>query len=342
LKKIVTVTLNAAWDKTYFVEGFEKGRAHPVVQVRGCAGGKGVNVARVIKALGGPVVATGLAGGVTGERIVAGLSAEGIEAAFMRVRAESRDTLAVVDRAAGEVTEFREPGGPVTGEEFQAFREHLRELLADAGFCVLSGSLPPGVPADSYAWLVRLAREAGVRVVLDASGGALTSGLLAEPFLVKPNREEALAAARALGGLGEERDLSRLGPVALGAFLAGRLVARPAGPKGAVVSLGEHGAVMASGSRTWHAWVKVDRPVNPVGSGDAMVAGMVVALAQGEGVVQALRLGVAAGAANTLTETAGRVRAVDVARLEPRVRVREVETGGCSACGCGVQARWTE
>lgn len=342
MKKIVTVTLNAAWDKTYFLDGFEKGLAHSVAEVRGCAGGKGVNVARVIRALGGRVVATGLAGGMTGERIVSGLLAEGIEAAFMTVKAESRDTLAVVDRISGEVTEFREPGDPVTEEEFQAFCEHLRELLADAGFCVLSGSLPPGVPADAYARLVRLSREMGVRVALDASGGAFTSGLAAGPSLVKPNREEALAAARALGELSEGRDLSRLGPVTLGAFLAGRFAARPGGPEAAVVSLGEHGAVMASGSRRWHAQVEVNRPVNPVGSGDAMVAGMVLALSRGEGLVQALRLGVAAGAANALMETAGRVRASDVGRLQPRVMVRELESGAPTACGSGALGRRTE
>ncbi len=334
---IVTVTLNAAWDKTYVVSGLRSGGTHSVAQVRGCPGGKGVNVARVVMALGGRVLATGLAGGPTGRAIVDGLAAEGIESAFLTVGADSRTTLAVVDRAGGGVTEFREPGGPVTGEEFAAFLVHLDGLLAGVSFCVFSGSLPPGLPSDAYAQAIRVAHGRGLRTVLDTSGPALVAGVSARPFMIKPNAEEASELARAFGSGGPEcgpgpdvagrrpveRDWIDRSEVASAVGLASGFCASAAAEV-VVLTLGQLGAVACSGGELWHAAAWLERVSNPVGSGDALAAGMAVALERGDSLREALILGVAAGAANALTETAGQVRPEEVERLRERVEVRRL------------------
>lgn len=334
---IVTVTLNAAWDRTYFVETFEPGRTHVVSEVRGCPGGKGVNVARAFKALGGRALATGLAGGPTGQAITAGLAAEGIECDFFTIAGESRSTLAVVDRRSGTVTELRERGPSVTAAELGAFERHLRRLLAEAtaGFCVISGSLPPGAPPETAARLVRLAREAGARTVLDTSGPALAAGAAAGPTLIKPNYEEALALQTAAGSdsadiatpeAARARRARRAGRTESETRLAraARLIGSLTGPEMVVISLGEEGALLSWEGRLWHAAVSLDRVVNAVGSGDAMVAGLALGLERGEDPPGALRLGVAAGAANALTDTAGRVRPDDFADLLGRVKVTEL------------------
>jgi tagatose 6-phosphate kinase len=322
---IVTVTLNAAWDKTYFVFGLRRGGTHAVSEVRACPGGKGVNVARVVKALGGEVVATGFAGGATGRAITEGLAAEGIAAAFYPVAAESRATLAVVDGSGGGVTEFREPGPRITLEEFGRFLEHLEGLLTGAAYCILSGSLPPGLGPDAYAQAIRLAERCGVRTVLDSSGPALAEGLLARPFMIKPNVEEASELAHSLGMplSGKDGDGSPLDPDPIPAAtgLARYLAARA---ERVTLTLGAHGAVTSSEGRLWHAMVRLGRVRNPVGSGDALAAGMVVALERGDDPGEALAQGVAAGAANALTETAGLVRLEDVRRLRTEVKIRRL------------------
>lgn len=313
---ILTVTLNAAWDRTYFVDGFAAGRVHRVALVKGCAGGKGTNVARTIRALGGCVVATGLVGGATGRAILGGLEAEGIDHEFVTIAAESRNTVTILDRASGLVTELREPGQLVSPGESEAFLSSFRRLLERARMVVMSGSLPPGLPATYYASLVRLAKGFGVKTVLDTSGLPLREGLTAAPYLVKPNFEEALEIC------GCEPASVAGDKVAVAAGAAVRLAA--CGPEMVVVSLGEHGAVMYWGRRLWHASVSVECVVNTVGSGDALVGGVALALTHGEDPVDALRLGVAAGAANALTETAGMCRREDVSELLGRVEIREL------------------
>ncbi|MEZ0069376.1 tagatose 6-phosphate kinase [Streptacidiphilus sp. MAP12-20] len=204
---IVTVTLNAALDVTYVVDGVTLGATHRVRSVAQRAGGKGVNAARVLAALGEPALALGLAGGATGDALRAELAASGVPHRLTPIAGATRRAVAVVDAAAGGgasgggVTGFWEPGPMVTAEEFERFvRDDFLPSLATARAVVLSGSLPPGVPVDAYARLVRLAADAGVPALVDADGPALRAALGARPALVKPNAEEA---RRALGlGLG--------------------------------------------------------------------------------------------------------------------------------------------
>ncbi|MGH3717119.1 MAG: 1-phosphofructokinase family hexose kinase, partial [Micromonosporaceae bacterium] len=194
---ILTVTLNAALDVTYDVDRLTPHTTHRVSAVAERAGGKGINVARLLHALGEPVTATGLVGGHTGERIVDLLGADGVPAEFSEIAAESRRT--VVVRSDGDATGFWEPGPAVTAAEWSRFTERFRQLLTYVHVVVLSGSLPGGpdgagsVPTEVYGQLVNAARVAAVPVVLDADGEPLRHGLAARPTVVKPNADELAA-----------------------------------------------------------------------------------------------------------------------------------------------------
>src|ERR687886_1261860 len=188
---IITVTLNAAIDKTLAVPNFQLGRRHRAVEQAAMAGGKGVNVARALKALGQPVIATGVAGGPTGTRIIEHLTEEAILNDFVRIREESRTSTAVVDPTSGEQTEINERGPKVSEAQLELFVDKLLYLAKGAGVCVFSGSLPRGVPDDLYARLIAEINRLGVVTVLDAEGEALRLGTRAEPAVVTPNEPEA-------------------------------------------------------------------------------------------------------------------------------------------------------
>ena len=188
---IVTVTLNAALDRSVTVPIFQLGHRHRASDVLVLAGGKGINVARALKHLDVPVVATGLAGGRTGTRIVEELTAEAILNDFVRIGDESRTSTAVLDPTSGTYTEINEWGPKVTEAELEILLEKLHYLSRGADMVVVAGSLPRGVADGFYAELVRELARGGVRVVLDTEGEPLRLGLEAEPWLVSPNQREA-------------------------------------------------------------------------------------------------------------------------------------------------------
>ena len=188
---IVTVTLNAAMDRTLLVPNFQLGQRHRASLGFASAGGKGVNVARALRRLGVPVIATGFAGGRTGVHIADGLTEEGILNDFVRIEGESRTSLALLDPIADRYTEINEWGPEVTEEELEALREKLGYLTQSASYVVFAGSLPRNVPTDFYGEIIRELSRRQVLVVLDAEGDALRQGVEAEPHLVAPNIREA-------------------------------------------------------------------------------------------------------------------------------------------------------
>ena len=192
---IITVTLNAAIDKTLAVPNFALGRRHRAVEQASMAGGKGVNVARALKALGQPVIATGVAGGPTGTRIIEQLTAEAVLNDFVRIREESRTSTAVVDPTSGEQTEINERGPTVSETELELFVDKLLYLAKGAAMCVFSGSLPRGVEPGLYARLVEELDRLGVTTILDAEGEPLRLATRAEPTVVSPNEPEGSSGA---------------------------------------------------------------------------------------------------------------------------------------------------
>ena len=188
---IITVTLNAAIDKSLAVPNFRLGRRHRTVEQRTMAGGKGVNIARTLKALGQPVIATGFAGGATGTHIVEQLTEESILNDFVRIREESRTNTSVLDPTTGEQTEINERGPLVSEREVELFRDKLLYLARGAAIVVFAGSLPRGVEPDLYASLIRDLERSEVTTVVDTDGEPLRQAVRAEPDVVSPNVLEA-------------------------------------------------------------------------------------------------------------------------------------------------------
>ena len=188
---IITVTLNAAIDKSLSVPNFRLGRRHRTVEQTTMPGGKGVNVARTLKTLGQPVIATGFAGGPTGTRIVEQLTEESILNDFVRIREESRTNTAVYDPTNGETTEINERGPAVSAKEIELFRDKLLYLARGADVVVFAGSLPRGVDNAIYAQLIKDLRKLGVQTVVDADGEPMRMAVRAEPDVISPNVIEA-------------------------------------------------------------------------------------------------------------------------------------------------------
>src|ERR671929_2255121 len=188
---IITVTLNTAIDKTLSVPNFRLGRRHRTVEQTTMPGGKGVNVARVLKTLGAPVIATGFAGGPTGTRIVEQLTQLSVLSDFVRIREESRTNTAVIDPTTGEQTEINERGPSVSEQEIELFVDKLLYLCKGASMCVFAGSLPRDVDVDIYARLIREVRRLGVATIVDTDGEPLRRAVRAEPDVISPNVLEA-------------------------------------------------------------------------------------------------------------------------------------------------------
>jgi 1-phosphofructokinase/tagatose 6-phosphate kinase len=312
---ILTVTLNAAIDRTVAVPNFRLGHRHRAVESRTVAGGKGINVARALKLLGRPVIATGFAGGPTGSRVLGQLREEEVLTDFTRIAAETRINLAVIDPTSGEQTEINERGPAVSPEEVERFVARLGYLADGAKLCVLAGSLPPGAGDDLYARLVKDLGERGVPVVLDVEGDAMRAGLRAGASVVTPNEREA---EELVGQEFADRDdvvhgLSEL--VRLGAVEAA--ITRPDGCV----------AVVGEGAERHFLEVRTEslEPVSTVGSGDAFLAGYVAARYDGRPPGECLAYGVACGAESTQHFGAGMVDRNQVERLLGEVHVQDLE-----------------
>lgn len=320
---IVTVTLNPAVDRTLAVPNFRLGRRHRAVEQTSMAGGKGVNVARALKTLGQPVIATGLAGGSPGARVIEQLTEEAILNDFVRIRGESRTSTAVIDPTSGEQTEINERGPAVSEAELELFVDKLLYLAKGAGVCVFSGSLPPSVPAAVYGDLIRELKKIGVTTVLDSEGEALRMGTRAGPDAVTPNELEAEELVGHEFGDDEDR-LTALGEMAeLGAREAIMTL-----PNGCVALVDED-----PDRRLYRVSVDPQEPVSAVGAGDAFLAGYLAARYAGHSPSHCLRFAVACGAESTQHFGAGVLDPREVERLMPEVRVEQLAEQGLRQAG---------
>ncbi|HEX5526048.1 MAG TPA: 1-phosphofructokinase family hexose kinase [Solirubrobacterales bacterium] len=312
---ILTVTLNAAIDRTVAVPNFRLGRRHRAVESRTVAGGKGINVARALTLLGRPVIATGFVGGPTGARVLEQLQTESVLTDFTAIAAETRINLAVIDPTSGEQTEINERGPAVSAEEVKRLFDRIAYLAAGSKLCVLAGSVPPGAGDDLYARLISDLGRRGIPVVLDAEGEAMLEGIRAGASMVTPNEREA----EELVGqeFADRTDLSQglLELVRLGATEAA--ITRP---DGCVAAVGENAS-----RRLLEVHTEPLDPVSTVGSGDAFVAGYVAARYDGRSPEECLAYGVACGAESTQHFGAGTVDRNQVERLLGEVSVHDLE-----------------
>lgn len=308
---IIAVALNPAIDRTLEVPGFTAGGTNRVAASRVDPGGKGINVARVLRAFETPVEVVGFLGGANSRLITAHLDSMGVPHQFVAIEGETRVNLKLVDPLTGALTEVNDLGFRVEPVRLEQMTRTIQDALPRSDVLVLAGSLPTGVPPTYYRDLARMARAAGVSVILDADGEPLRASLPARPTLIKPNQGEAeRLLGRSLRGRTEvvaaARELLTLGP---------ELV---------VVSCGAAGAALASTGGAWWASPPPITPSSAVGAGDSMVAALARALVIGLPPGEALRLATAAGAATASlpgTQVAGKAL---VDRLLPGVQITSV------------------
>jgi len=312
---LVTVTLNAAIDRTLAVPNFQRGLRHRASQALTLAGGKGINVARSLKAFGVPVVATGLTGGRTGTRIIEELTHESILNDFVRIEDESRTSTAVVDPVTGSHTEINEWGPHVAPEELQMLLEKLLYLSADAEWVIFAGTLPRGVDNSFYADAIKELTRRKVHCVLDSEGTALRLGAEAEPLLVSPNQHEA----ESLVGqeFSDEDD-----------FVMALETIDEMGPRNVLIS--HEGGCYAllreeRKPKRYRASIARVEPVSPVGSGDVLLAGFLAARRAGRSLEDALREAVGAATASTLETGAGCFDLEQAAEFARQVEISELK-----------------
>lgn len=309
---ILVLSLNTALDKTYFLPSFRLGRVHRPGPELSMAGGKGINVARVLKRLRQPALLLGCVAGHAGRLIREKVRREGIPSEWIELAAgESRQCLAILS-GGKPPTEVNETGPEFTRADLERVRRRVLGLLPGTDIFVCAGTLPRGVPDSFYAELIDAAHRRGVDVALDTSGRALRAGLRARPRLVKPNQQEAGSIA---GGRTPAQALEML---------------LRTGAQTAVLTLGARGLVAGErgNGRRWRLQLPRLDSVCAIGSGDTMMAGLLAGWREGWGLERTLREAAAMAAANTLVPGAGIYRDADKEKILPRIRLRKLRSPG--------------
>ncbi|GGM18628.1 tagatose-6-phosphate kinase [Paraliobacillus quinghaiensis] len=288
-KRIVTVTLNPAMDKTITLETFKLGELNRVKQSPLVdPGGKGINVAKVLQGFGANVVATGFIAGESGKKLENKVNQLGIKSDFTEVMdGEVRTNLKVVDVSTNQTTEINEPGFSVTAEAEVLLKNKIINLLDDASFLILSGSLPNGIQADVYQQYIEIAKEKGVKVILDADGLSLKQGIDAQPYAIKPN-------------LFELEQYTGMKLTNTDEIIAAGKNILVKGVELICISLGEDGAIFLTSEEGYHITPMKITPKSVVGAGDSMVATLAYSYLQQYSLVDAAKFSTAAG---TVTAT---------------------------------------
>ena len=284
---IYTITLNPALDKQLTVSDIRFNDVLIAESVQLDFGGKGFNVSRMLKELNQPSKAVGLLGGQTGRTIETGLKAQGIDVVSIPVSGETRTNVSVVTPGGSKHIKVNEKGPTISESELQQVFQTISENAAKGTLWVLAGSIPPGVDVAVYQRMTQKIKELGGDVVLDTSGAALKQGLLARPKLVKPN-------------LFELSQLTGREITSLQEILDNPAITHAVGAEFVAISAGDKGALLTDGEKTALCLPPEIQEANPVGAGDAMVAGLSFALYHGYDLEQALMLGVACGTASAM------------------------------------------
>jgi 1-phosphofructokinase family hexose kinase len=319
---ILTIVPNPALDKTIVLPDFAVGRTYRATEVITLAGGKGFNFARALRTLGQQSLVVAPIGGHAGQRLLELAAHEAQACDSLAVKAELRTCLTIIDPANdNRLTEVYEQGVPLEAGEWEDLVELAASHFAQATFLAVCGSFPPGVPEDGLHNLSQRAREARLPVLLDTHGPQLISALETGPALLKINQFEA----------GES--VGR--PIATTAqALAAAADLQQLGAREVVITLGKAGAVGLTADGKAFGWSTPEvAALSPIGSGDSMFAGIAASLASGQGLPEAVRMGVAAGAANTLSIGAGRLERRQVEMLYQAIRPLPI--GGTGPGGAG-------
>ncbi|WP_163558670.1 1-phosphofructokinase [Halomonas sp. NO4] len=323
MARVLTLTLNPALDLSIGLERLEPGAVNRTRETHLAAAGKGVNVARVLVALGHDVTVSGFLGTDNDGPFLRAFEALGVEDAFLRVPGETRINAKLAE-ADGRVTDINGPGATIGEAAWQRLLDGLDTRLADAhrrpDAVVIAGSLPPGVTPDHLAGLVNRLRGAGLPVWVDTSGEALTAAIAAHPTAVKPNEHELAAWAG--------QDLA-----SAEARLKAALRLYAGGVEEALLSAGPEGVLWVSRRGAWQAVPPRLAVVSTVGAGDTLLAALLHGVLSGHTAEQALRLATALSAESVRHVGVGDARAADFPQLQQQTRVRRLNDVDASAGG---------
>ena len=309
---ILTVTLNAAIDKRYVVDGFLEGEVNRVTKCSYTPGGKGLNVSKPAVIAGGEVVATGFVGGHAGQYIEDALKPLGITSAFYHLDGESRSCINIWDGKKEIQTEFLEPGFEVKEEEFKGFLQLFQTLIEKADVVAISGSVPKGLDGTAYQKMVKMVKEAGKKVILDTSGNLLKMGIEACPTMIKPNLDEI-------------RMLTGKSCDSLEDMVEAAKKIHSQGVEIVAVSLGGEGSFVVCESGVYRARVPKLHAVNTVGCGDSMIAGFALGLSENLPMEEILKKASGISAASALREETGFFRMEDMEKLLPEIEITRIE-----------------
>lgn len=305
---ILTVALNPSIDRRYFIDDFEAGKSYVAYDVKYGPGGDGLNMAKIIKTFNEPIKATGFCGGRSGEYVMEALDSLGIEHEFTSIKDETRCRMAVLSNF-GIQTEVVEKSPSVSGEEAIEFYQLYSKLIKDADIICASGGLPRGLPEDIYRDLIVMAKEQGKKFLLDTSGKALELGIKAEPFLIKPNRDELEELAGFI--MTSEVEMVR----------AAKYIIEN-GVEIVAISLGKAGVLVLHGDYYYRIKVPNIKAVNPSGAGSAMMAGFAVSLYREYDFEYILRIAAACGTAHVMEGETGKI---DMAVMKSIMNEVEIE-----------------
>ncbi|MBL8164668.1 MAG: 1-phosphofructokinase family hexose kinase [Anaerolineae bacterium] len=305
---IVCVTPNPALDLSLVVTGFQTGQVFRAESSLRAAGGKGINVARATKLLGGDATCAGFIGGHTGRLIVELAEREGLKSSWTWIEGETRTCVIIADPHTGQPTVINDQGPRVTEEDWKRLHTHVQYAANSANAVCFSGSLPPKPPLDSFVSLLEKLVKAQKQVWVDTSGKPLVAACAIKGVTIKANDEEIAEVA------GQPIDTPE------SAYAAAQHI-RKRGPSRVVVTMGAQGAVLADERGGWYAAPPHLEVISAVGSGDSFLAGMVNAFENGSSPADALAQGVAAGAANALTVGGGQFALADYRRILGQIHV---------------------
>lgn len=306
---IITVCMNPSFDKTASVDTLATGGLNRLRDVRVDVGGKGVNVAVVLKRLGVPVSCVGCLGERGRESFLQMIRQEGVPFDYLPMPGEVRTNLKLLDNSTRAITEFNEPGISMDSAQLEDFLTLLGEKAGESEYVVLSGRLPEGCAEATYQRCLKTLE--GKKCVLDCAGETLLHGVKERPFLIKPNLPEIEGIMKK-----ELRTLRGLRDAAL--FLI------EYGAQNVIISMGKYGAMLVSRTDTFFAPALMVEARSTVGAGDAMIGGVLAGLSRGESLAESFRWGVAAGAASVMTDGTQLLRRPDFEALLPKVTVQEV------------------
>lgn len=309
---ISTVTLNPALDKTIHISKLVPNDTNRVISIETDAGGKGINCSRMLKRLGAQTLALAYLGGDTGDYIRMVLEKVGIDLDVVSTARPTRTCIAVEESSNVPPTTFNERGGPIEHQELVTMIEKVKDISRKSSYVVFGGSVPTGINQDVYKVLIEIAQAGGAKTVLDADGEALSEGLKAKPFMIKPNRDEA---ERILGIQFESiADVAR-----------GSLSLAEQGIELVVISLGKQGAIACYENVIYYAVTPEVKALSTIGSGDSLIAGLLWALENGQSVQDALKSGCAAGVATAMSSGVDIGRKEDVDNLMGEVKVTVIQ-----------------